>query len=698
MTTQTTDKVSDSVITERGVTLMGRKDVACGLKRLHLLAPTETALVSKEAVLDMVERKLARGVTNAERVIRFVASTERVDRMGDIVRQEWDLESFKSNPVILWNHDQAKNIGRSIREEVVSDEADEIFKKHGRYLAIYVEFMPKSHDEFADRVFRMYRDKFLKGGSVGYVPLSIDEVYDEERRKTLGLGPVGVEFLKNELAEFTLCTVPANQDALATEMKTAPTDEQRADFEACGIEVEAKSIPVAGDPGTAGSPVMFALRIKGSPAIAPKPPTITAPAAATAPTRPIVTSAPGSAPRAPRTETRPVAAPTRTKTLDLEERSAELDADIVAAIEAEIQTAGGQDTDEGAAISDALAALESAFEQGDAGAAEDAAQSLRTAFEATDNSMSSTLDDVDTAIDALRGSSLEETSDDAVERRELAPTPEDAPPSAADVDPSVVECLGDLEALIGSAMQSDDVTQIQSMMADAQQCIEDLELLLGVQETSDEEAAEAGDHAPAGGGGAPKDEGSARPPLNTMGKPKLEKKAGTGIEVVDELIAAIDEASTGDDGISDLADAIESAASSSPTDLIQALEDAADKFREFDMPELATQTQDCLDEVRDISEVEAASAGEAVRGKASQTLDLYAEILRPLEEAARNYDVEDRALTRKFGSNEVAPRNRRTSKSVETRRRVGDRRDHRSVDRPDTRGVRRGQARRTRGS
>ena len=207
-----------------------RGDARVGVRRKSFLTHSmEGVLVKKELVEKMVSEGTMRRVDDPERVMRFIASTERVDRMGDILRQEWDLKSFQANPVILWDHDQGKPLGRSVREEIITEGPE--FEKHGRCLVSYVEFQPKAMNEFADQVFQMYRSGFLKGGSVGYVPLEIDEEFEEEQRKSLGLGPVGVVFLKSELAEFTLCTVPANQDALATEMKRDMTEEQRKLYE-----------------------------------------------------------------------------------------------------------------------------------------------------------------------------------------------------------------------------------------------------------------------------------------------------------------------------------------------------------------------------------------------------------------------------------------------------------------------------------
>jgi hypothetical protein len=53
----------------------------------------------------------------------------------------------------------------------------------------------------------MYRDGFLKATSVGFQPLKYAFTDDPQRR-------FGIDFLEQELIEFSLVTVPANAEAL----------------------------------------------------------------------------------------------------------------------------------------------------------------------------------------------------------------------------------------------------------------------------------------------------------------------------------------------------------------------------------------------------------------------------------------------------------------------------------------------------
>lgn len=46
----------------------------------------------------------AASVDVARRYAEFVASTDGVDSHGTIVRQNWQLDRYRKNPIVLWNH------------------------------------------------------------------------------------------------------------------------------------------------------------------------------------------------------------------------------------------------------------------------------------------------------------------------------------------------------------------------------------------------------------------------------------------------------------------------------------------------------------------------------------------------------------------------------------------------------------------
>ena len=144
------------------------------------------------------------------RRIRYTWSTERVDRMGDIVRQNWDLGGFARNPVALWGHDHDTVIGRAL------DFGVEFGAQ--KQLAGTIEFAPEGSDPFIDSRFKLAAAGYLKATSVGFLPHTTDPVRDADKRKELGLGDYGVVFERNELLEISVVGVPANPDAVESDL------------------------------------------------------------------------------------------------------------------------------------------------------------------------------------------------------------------------------------------------------------------------------------------------------------------------------------------------------------------------------------------------------------------------------------------------------------------------------------------------
>ena len=104
----------------------------------------------------------------------FVASTEEVDRHGDVVSVAgWKLDAYRKNPVFLWAHDYARPaIGRATQVWTAPSEAGRGAGQGPALLSpallVKVEFAPTS---FAQEVASLYRGGYQKGVSVGFRPL-----------------------------------------------------------------------------------------------------------------------------------------------------------------------------------------------------------------------------------------------------------------------------------------------------------------------------------------------------------------------------------------------------------------------------------------------------------------------------------------------------------------------------------------------
>ena len=132
--------------------------------------------------------------------ISYIASTDAIDRYGDVVSQNWDLESYKNNPVILWNHEQmAPPIGRATSVEIVEGK-----------LMIDVEF--DMADPHAAMIARKAQAGFINAVSVGFQPIEMTQ-RSELSKDHKAYGPDGVFYQRSELLELSVVTVPANGQA-----------------------------------------------------------------------------------------------------------------------------------------------------------------------------------------------------------------------------------------------------------------------------------------------------------------------------------------------------------------------------------------------------------------------------------------------------------------------------------------------------
>lgn len=131
--------------------------------------------------------------------VPFVLSDDSIDRYGDTVAADgWVLTPYRQNPVLLWAHDaEAPPIGRMT----------DIRVENGRLVG-RAEFCDPDLYPFGDMIGRMVRLGYLNAGSVGFKPLSWDFSKDRERAG-------GIDYKRQELLEFSICPVPANQNALA---------------------------------------------------------------------------------------------------------------------------------------------------------------------------------------------------------------------------------------------------------------------------------------------------------------------------------------------------------------------------------------------------------------------------------------------------------------------------------------------------
>lgn len=142
---------------------------------------------------------------DTERALDWVVSTEDVDRDRDILRVAgWDLKAFKKNPVVLWAHNySAPPIGKAVDIQVDRDKLQLRMRK---------QFAPKEISPFADMIFQLAKEKYLRTASVGFIAKDWEENTDQEADR---FGRRGFVVKKQELLESSVVPVPSNPMALS---------------------------------------------------------------------------------------------------------------------------------------------------------------------------------------------------------------------------------------------------------------------------------------------------------------------------------------------------------------------------------------------------------------------------------------------------------------------------------------------------
>lgn len=131
--------------------------------------------------------------------MEFVLSDESVDRMGDIIMSDgWDVQAFSRNPIALFNHNSSFPIGRwkNLRTE-------------NKMLRAHLELAPEGTSARIDEIRKLVDAGILRAASVGFRPV---EVRPRIGDKGLSIGDI---FIKSELIETSLVSIPANSNALA---------------------------------------------------------------------------------------------------------------------------------------------------------------------------------------------------------------------------------------------------------------------------------------------------------------------------------------------------------------------------------------------------------------------------------------------------------------------------------------------------
>lgn len=157
-------------------------------------------LMAKSQGYDALQVCVHSEYTKAEdRETKFHAifSSDREDRHGDVVHQEFDLKAFKKNPVFLDSH----NYGSIER---IIGRVSPISVKDGKLQGDIEFFMDNPLGALAAKA---AEQGFLGATSIGFIPREFNDKG---------------EMLKSELLEVSAVSVPANPDAVFDKAATIP--------------------------------------------------------------------------------------------------------------------------------------------------------------------------------------------------------------------------------------------------------------------------------------------------------------------------------------------------------------------------------------------------------------------------------------------------------------------------------------------
>jgi HK97 family phage prohead protease len=182
-----------------------------------------------------------KSIDEDNRVIRGIATTPTVDRVGDII----DPLGVKfTNPLaFLWQHQHDKPIGHVKFDKPTKDGI-------GFEATVAKSGEPGTLKDRLDEAWQSIKLKLVKAVSVGFRPIEYSFMDNG-----------GIRYSETEVYELSAVTIPANADALITEVKSMGDAAYMRVIKAIDAEVRHEAgipdpeIPAAPEPAATGKTV-----------------------------------------------------------------------------------------------------------------------------------------------------------------------------------------------------------------------------------------------------------------------------------------------------------------------------------------------------------------------------------------------------------------------------------------------------------
>lgn len=175
----------------------------------------------------------ARGITGvtaevaASRFVRWIASSESLDSMGDVITAAgWNLEEWLANPTLLKDHQRSVEamLGRGLSGRV-----------NGKNLEIDTFFLPPelAPDEFVETCYKMVKAGIITDCSIGAIPTAMRYASDADKAK------YGAETWRvweaQTLKELSVVCIGANSRAKVSAFAKALSEKQFTDGDLAAI-------------------------------------------------------------------------------------------------------------------------------------------------------------------------------------------------------------------------------------------------------------------------------------------------------------------------------------------------------------------------------------------------------------------------------------------------------------------------------
>lgn len=185
-----------------------------------------------------------RGIDEKARTIDFIASTDAEDAHGTVIEQDWKLERFTKNPVVLFMHNSVGESmfgsGGKAKDKIPIARAEDVRVENSQ-LKLRACFPDEGRSELADAVFAALVDGRLNAVSVGFRG-------GKCTREELEGGRSRYRLSGCELCEVSVVDIPSNPEAVAersllAEMAGEPAHNVTAQAEPAADQARADATP-----------------------------------------------------------------------------------------------------------------------------------------------------------------------------------------------------------------------------------------------------------------------------------------------------------------------------------------------------------------------------------------------------------------------------------------------------------------------